>query len=103
MKVKKIMVASPIFGVHASTLQCSMLSKITSRKRGRRGCCLSRMRRSWCCKHWTPPYFQSIVIEVGIGYTKLKDAIQGGKSWSRMVRWLWNRHMDLSLRVVQGL
>lgn len=49
------------------------------------------------------PYFQSIVIEVGIGYTKLKDAIQGGKSWSRMVRWLWNRHMDLSLRVVQGL
>ena len=43
------------------------------------------------------------MLEVGKGYTKLTNAIHGGNSRSGMVRWFWNRHLDLSLRVVQGL
>jgi hypothetical protein len=108
IKVKKIMVASPMFGVHSSTLQCSMFSKTTSRKRGKMGVLSFKEEEEeeeeeLVLQTLDAPYFQSIVIEVGRGYTKLRDAIQGENSWSGMVRWLWNRHMDLSLRVVQGL
>jgi len=108
IKVKKIMVASPMFGVHSSTLQCSMFSKTTSRKRGKMGVLSFKEEEEeeeeeLVLQTLDAPYFQSIEIEVGRGYTKLRDAIQGENSWSGMVRWLWNRHMDLSLRVVQGL